>query len=248
MSRAEYLGNKGEREEEKAFLTCESYWVFVLLMLCGGYFGGYTYNVRGGIFCNAQTANLLLIALHLGNGNIPAALRHFFPFIAYMAGILVSEHFGEYFKGSHVLRFETGFVFIEMVLVFILGALPGSYPDVICQLGVNFITAMQFNVFRQAEGVGMATTFCTNHIRQMGVNLYQYFYTHQPKKKQLFLRHSGMVLSFAGGVLASTVISRYIPYQSLWGACLILLVIFMKLLLADRGEEKKLLERRPRGH
>ena len=28
---------------------------------------------------------------------------------------------------------------------------------------------MQYNTFRQAQGVPMATTFCTNHLRQIGI-------------------------------------------------------------------------------
>ena len=34
---------------------------------------------------------------------------------------------------------------------------------------------MQYNTFRQAHGIPMATTFCTNHIRQAGVSLYSRF-------------------------------------------------------------------------
>ena len=41
-------------------------------------------------------------------------------------------------------------------------------PDQICQVALNFICSMQFNTFRQVQGVPAATTFVTNHIRQVG--------------------------------------------------------------------------------
>ena len=41
----------------KEYLECERHWVFALLIFVGGFYGVYTYLLRGGVFCNAQTAN-----------------------------------------------------------------------------------------------------------------------------------------------------------------------------------------------
>ena len=41
------------------------YW---LLILVAGWYGAYTFALRGGVFCNAQTANVVLFAMALGNG------------------------------------------------------------------------------------------------------------------------------------------------------------------------------------
>ena len=51
-------------------LACERKWVYLLLMLTAGFYGGYTYTVRGGVFCNAQTGNLVLLAMALGPGGV----------------------------------------------------------------------------------------------------------------------------------------------------------------------------------
>ena len=45
---------------ESQFLTCERIVVFVLLMVSAGMMGAYTYVLRGGVFCNAQTANIVM--------------------------------------------------------------------------------------------------------------------------------------------------------------------------------------------
>ena len=47
------------RHDSSGYLTCEHVSVFYLLMLNSGIMGAYTYVVRGGVFCNAQTANFL---------------------------------------------------------------------------------------------------------------------------------------------------------------------------------------------
>lgn len=58
-------------------------------------------------------------------------------------------------------------IFIEMAAVLILGCIPDSAPVQISQVIINFLASMQYNTFRQAEGVAVATTFVTNHIRQV---------------------------------------------------------------------------------
>ena len=45
--------------DEHEYLECEKRWVFLLLMMVGGFFGGFTYSIRGGVFCTAQTATIV---------------------------------------------------------------------------------------------------------------------------------------------------------------------------------------------
>ena len=51
-----------------AVLECERSWIYLTLMCVGGYFGAFTYVLRGGVFCNAQTGNILLFGMALGEG------------------------------------------------------------------------------------------------------------------------------------------------------------------------------------
>ena len=46
---------------KKEYLECEKLWIFGVLMLAGGFLGAFTYSVRGGVFCNAQTGNFVLL-------------------------------------------------------------------------------------------------------------------------------------------------------------------------------------------
>ena len=52
--------------DEKQYLKCEKWYIFLLLITVGGFYGGYTYAQKGGIFCNAQTANIVLFGMALG--------------------------------------------------------------------------------------------------------------------------------------------------------------------------------------
>jgi uncharacterized membrane protein YoaK (UPF0700 family) len=152
-------------KEKDEFLECERWWIFALLMAVGGYFGAFTYSIRGGVFCNAQTANFVLFAMALGNMNWSKALYYIIPMSAYLLGAILSESLALKVKKYHLLRWDTILVGFEIIVVLLLGFLPESAPFQISQVIINFICSMQYNTFRQAQKVPMATTFCTNHRR-----------------------------------------------------------------------------------
>ena len=145
------------------FLECERWWILAALMCVGGFFGGFTYTVRGGIFCNAQTANFVLLAMAIGDGDWAQARYLVIPITAYFLGAVVSETAAAHIKKYNLIRWDTLLIMIELVVVVILGFIPDDAPFQISQVAVNFICSMQYNTFRQADGIPMATTFCTNH-------------------------------------------------------------------------------------
>lgn len=65
---AEKHSLRSETEQKEVYLECEKWWIFALLMMVGGFYGAYTYSIRGGVFCNAQTANFVLFAMAAGQG------------------------------------------------------------------------------------------------------------------------------------------------------------------------------------
>ena len=56
-----------KNDDNDLYLECEKPWVYWLLILAAGWFGAYTFLLRDGVFCNAQTANVVLFAIAIGN-------------------------------------------------------------------------------------------------------------------------------------------------------------------------------------
>ena len=69
----------------------QRWWIFTILMFVGGYFGAFTYTIRGGVFCNAQTANFVLFAMAAGDARWGKALYYLIPMSAYFLGAFLSE-------------------------------------------------------------------------------------------------------------------------------------------------------------
>ncbi len=234
---------------ESYYLECERRHVFFILMFVSGFYGAFTYTIRGGVFCNAQTANFVLFAMALGNGKWLHAVYYLIPMSAYLLGAIVSESLPNPVKKSWLIRWDTLLIGVEIIVVIILGFLPENVPFQITQVAINFICSMQYNTFRQARGIPMATTFCTNHLRQTGILIVNAI--KHPDDKNSYARiihHSGMLLIFVIGGILSTVLCRYLLGKAIWVTLIPLTILLMDLLYADLKTERTYREQKPRGH
>ena len=241
-----------QRQEGRYYLMCERDWIYFVLIFVAGFLGAFTYVLRGGVFCNAQTGNVVLLGMELGKGDWNGALYYLIPIGAYILGAVVSELLPNPVKHRLAVRWDTLLIAVEMIVIVILGFLPESAPVQISQVAVNFIASMQYNTFRQAEGVAVATTFVTNHIRQVGVGLaMEWRHRHNAEKphRRKFLTHLGMLLFFAAGATVGTVFCLQLLGRAVWLTLLPLAVVFAVLLHADLTTEKQLVEnQKPSGH
>lgn len=244
--------SRNKQENEQYFLTCERDWVYFTLIAVAGFWGAYTYLLRGSVFCNAQTGNVVLMGLALGSGQWRTGLYYLVPISAYVLGAFVSELAPNPVKHRFSIRWDTILMLIEMVAVLALGFVPESAPAQISQVVINFIASMQYNTFRQAQGIPVATTFTTNHIRQIGVGLakeLRHRHSCDKSHRRKLATHAGMLFFFATGVIVGTVFCHLLVGKAIWLTIIPLGVIFASLLHADLTTEKSLVEeRKPSGH
>lgn len=234
--------------ENDTILECEKLWVFIFLMFVSGFYGAYTYTLKGGVFCNAQTANFVMMAIAIGNFNITKAVYYLIPMAAYIIGAMISEELALRIKKYNFIRWDTLLILIEIFVVILLGFLPDSLPFQVSQVIVNFICSMQYNTFRQANKIPLATTFCTNHTRQVGVKLVKFF-RHKDKKQisNMFV-HIKMLCAFVLGASIATYLGLKMGNKSLFFNLIPLSIVFIELFKADRFKERGKLHLKPSGH
>lgn len=238
-----------KKENDRFLLECERWWIFALMICAAGFYGGYTYSVRGGVFCNAQTANFVLFGMAVGKADIQTALYYLIPMASYLGGTIISEFLPKKFNRHFPLRWDTAFVLFEMIVLLIIGFIPESAPVQISHIMINFICSMQYNTFRSAENIPAATTFCTAHTRSLGVYLVKWLKHRDEKnflKRSLF--HGGMIASFILGAFFATICCGCFGTKAIWFAEILLLITFADLLYADLTKEKNMRHRIPDGH
>lgn len=204
-----------------------------MLMFVGGFFGAFTYTIRGGVFCNAQTANFVLFAMAIGDAHWAKALYYIIPISAYFLGAFLSEMALSSIHWKYPIRWETFLIIIEMLLVAALGLLPESAPYQISQVTINFICSMQYNTFRIAQGVPMSTTFCTNHLRQAGIACCKALRIKEAQYVRRGLCHLGMIGTFVLGAVISTVLCRRIQGKAIWCTLIPLGIVLLDFSNAD---------------
>lgn len=228
-------------EQTKKPVLSERAWFFHVMIFVAGYFGAFTYLLRGNVFCNAQTGNVVLMGLALGQGQFGHALYYLIPISAYIAGAFLSELLHDPVRSRLRIRWETLFIAVEMTVVLALGFVPDSAPVQISQVAVNFIASMQYNTFRQAEGIPMATTFATNHIRQIGVGLAREVQARRDgtvPDRTRFLAHAQMLLFFFLGAAVGAALCAHMGGRAIWWTLLPLGAVFLALIRADFSEAK----------
>src|SRR3954449_5282263 len=62
-------------------------WFALLLTLTNGFMDAHTFYVRGGVFANVQTGNVIFFALDLSERRVSAAMAHLWPILAFMVGV-----------------------------------------------------------------------------------------------------------------------------------------------------------------
>ena len=235
-------------EEKSRFLMCERKSVYLLLMASAGMMGAYTFTLRGGVFCNAQTANVVMMSIAFGQGRWQDGFYYFIPITAYFLGAFISEILPSPVKHRGFLRWDTWLIGIEVLTLFLIGFMPLSWPHQIVQVLINFIASMQYNTFRQAEGIPMATTFCTNHVRQIGIAAAKLLRKKDHAAAQRGLTHLKMLLSFFGGGVLLSLCGSFLQAKAIWLALIPLGWILVTLIHADLTTEHDAFDRKPSGH
>lgn len=237
-------------EKQNFYLTCERIWVYDMLIFAAGILGSYTYMLCGGIFCNAQTGNIVLMGIAIGTRNWAHALYFLIPISAYTLGAFISELIPDSAKHRFHIRWETILVAVELVFTLVLGALPETTPVQVFQVSINFIASMQYNTFRNSEGIPMATTFATNHVRQLGIGLAKELHRRHgdTSHRRILRRHFSMILFFLAGTTLGAVACTLCGHRAVCVAAIPYAIVFIAFLHADLTSEKGWLERDPAGH
>ena len=103
----------------------ESFRLGAVLALAGGFLDAYTYLVRGGVFANAQTGNIVLLGVRLMEGDWAGAGHYLVPILAFAAGVLTAELVHARCGRWERLHWRQLTVAAEMILLVAVALLPG---------------------------------------------------------------------------------------------------------------------------
>ena len=221
---------------QRAKQASESLEMGILLAIVGGFMDVYSYMGRDGVFANAQTGNILLVGVHISEGDLALAGRFLFPVICFALGIMLSDLVHERFGSAIHWRQVT--VLVEALILMGVG-LMGSDLNLEANCLTSLACGMQVESFRKIHGRGVATTMCIGNLRSALQNVDDYIITHKRGFLINGVLYFGVILCFVGGAVLGNWCLRCFGLGSI-GICSILLLVAFFMMFSDREHEVEL--------
>lgn len=208
--------------------TSESFRLSALLSISGGLQDAYTYNIRGKVFANAQTGNVVLMSQNFMSGDFKQGVYYLCPLVAFALGVFVTERIENRFKQSGRLHWRQMILLVEMAALAIVGFLPPEM-NLLANALVSFSCAMQVQAFRKVHGYGYASTMCIGNLRSGTESLSQYLRTKDREALRRALHFFGIILIFAIGAGLGGILSGVLGIYTIWISVAILLVVTLMM-------------------
>lgn len=212
----------------------ETFKTAALLAVVGGFLDAYTYILRGGVFANAQTGNIVLLAVLTAEGKFRAAAYYIAPIAAFTLGVFVTEVLKRECSRRDFVRFEYMVIVIEILLLGLVGWMPAAVPDDIVNVTISFICSIQVNTFRKVRNVPYASTMCTGNLRSGAEKLFSCIVENNVRARKSAVHYFGIIGLFILGAMLGTALAHLWGLQSIWICCLLLLAV-----LAGIGRSEK---------
>ena len=220
------INHMGNKTKKLLTISPNSLIMGVILAFVGGFLDAYTYITRDGVFATAQTGNMVLFAVRAASTEYNGAILNVPPFLAFIAGVLVAE----YIKDKHT-SYRRAILLLEFAILFIVGWLPASVPNMLITMSIAFVSSLQIATFNKLEKWSYNSTITTGNLRTAAQASYTAFVKHNPEAMRKFIGFTAIILSFICGALMGTLFCAYLGNTSIWiaaGIILITVILYKK--------------------
>lgn len=207
----------------------------MLLACAGGFLDAYTYVSRDHVFANSQTGNLVLFGVGVASGAWREALRHVWPILAFVLGVLCAELLQAPRVARVILRPARASIALEILVLAIVGALPAAAPDLVVTVLVSFVSSVQVSTFRTLVKWPYSTTMTTGNLRT-ATQAHARFLLHRAPEAAAQARAFGVVIAaFLSGAVLGSVVTGRLGGHAAWVVAGILCLTPVLFVLDERG-------------
>lgn len=201
----------------------EKLWFGMLLASVGGLMDAYTYAVRGKVFATGQTGNFVLAAVQLTEKNYGGVIHALVPIVSFWIGIFAAWHMFYSISKEKPLAWKRGILAASVIILFIAGLIPLSYPNVAADSLVAFAASLQYCAFRKfGTSENYANIFCSGNMRSCADNYYKGIVRKDKQSLKKALRYSYILISFFLGAGIGALAARFLHEKTIWIAVVVL--------------------------
>lgn len=210
----------------------QSYIVGLMLAFAGGYLDVYTYVCRGGVFANAQTGNMVLLAINAAEHDLGKVIQYLLPILAFMLGILITEFVKSRYRYSTAIHWRQIVIAMEFFVLGVIAFVPSGTQNDLVNIAVSFVCSMQVESFRKFEGKSAyATTMCTGNLRSATEHLFLSGLNKNREERNTSLKYYGIIAIFIVGAFISMKLTQNIGEKSVLVASVMLFIVFLLMFI-----------------
>lgn len=209
-------------------------WFALLLTMSNGFMDAHTYYVRGGVFANVQTGNVIFFAIDLSERRVGAALAHVWPILAFMVGIALAAHIksGRTKKlVGHPLRWTMA---VQVVALIVIGFVPASVAHEFVNVPIAFLAAVQMGLFRNVGDLAYLPVATTGNLMRFVESGFDGFVDRSAASRRACGIYGTLIIGFAGGALVGAFASRAWSVHAVWLAAGLLAVTLVLFIVDER--------------
>ncbi len=224
-------------KRENRLQPSETFLVAALLAAAGGFLDAYTYLCRGGVFANAQTGNLVLLAVRAAEGDWRAAAGYLVPIAAFFLGVLTAEWVKKSHHAAGRIHWRHTVLLAETAVLAGAACIPRGAWDGAVNILVSFVCALQVETFRKVRGNPFASTMCTGNLRSGAEALFHGLAGGERRLLGTSGCYFGVIACFLAGAALGGTLSPLAPQAAVLLAAAPLLAAFV--LMCRRPEERR---------
>ena len=218
-----------EKQKHTFTQISDSFLTSGLLALVGGMLAAYTYVCRGEVVANAQTGNMIQMAISIVQGEWMLMLHCMILIVTFVVGILFSKLLEHHLKFCGTIHWRQIILLMEIGLLVGVAFIPGGGLDLLVNTMIAFACAMQVTCFRKIRGVNAATTMCTGNLKSGTEQLYAFFQTRDTQKLRHAMKYYGTIAVFIAGVAAGYLLTSWLMELAVLFAAGVLAIVFILL-------------------
>lgn len=205
----------------------------VALALTGGFLDAYSYICRGEVFANAQTGNMVLLALNIAKWNKRGIIYYLIPILAFAIGILIAEYIRKIHidKNISAIHWRQSVVFIEIIILILVAFVPKGALNPVANVSISFVCSLQVQSFRRINGNAVATTMCTGNLRSGSESLFKYIITRDSAFLVKSIQYFVIIGFFIFGSVLGLIFTHLFDIKAVFISAFILLIIFVGMFI-----------------
>ena len=213
----------------------ETFLVLIFITLAGGFQDAYSYLMRGKVFANAQTGNIVLLFKNVVDLNFKGAVAYLIPVLSFAFGIYVAVRFEDAIE-KKILHWRQYIVAFEIIIMILVSFIPENLNNLANAL-LSFSCAMQVYAFKKIYGLSFATTMCIGNLRSATENLSKYHITKNRTYLENSKKYYTVIFIFGMGAALGYISSDFFGLKSILLAASLLTISFIILFFEDRDRE-----------